>query len=159
MEKINEVSELSDYLSLLYHEARNVRHLIKKAFLPDSDWQKLVTLPKNRSRAWKVIQKPRSQSKNSKTAQEACSVFQTRFDVGLDQLLVMFNNPNWKHARLYGGNAWANVAKHVIDLAQAIDNGNHAEAENILDTLCKARHNNGLLVDKLRDLDSSIELI
>ena len=159
MEKINEVNELSDYLSLLYHEARNVRHLIKETYLPDSDWQKLVALPSNRSQAWKAIQKIRNQSKSSKTAGEARSVFQTRFDVGLDQLLVMFNNPNWKHAKWYGGNAWANVAKLVIDLAQAIDNGNHTEAENMLDSLCKARHNNGLLIEKLRDLDSSIELI
>src|SRR3989442_15115044 len=47
---------LADGLALVYHEARNVRFLIRASVIPATGWEKLVALPTNRVDAWKKIQ-------------------------------------------------------------------------------------------------------
>ena len=49
------ISLFADGLALVYHEARTVRFLISAAHLPDAGWEQLVSLPKNRVEAWRVI--------------------------------------------------------------------------------------------------------
>jgi len=45
IEKTN-VGLLADFITLVYHEARNVRHLIEKGCLDSTGLEKLQSLPK-----------------------------------------------------------------------------------------------------------------
>jgi len=142
-----------DCLALVYHEARNVRHLIKAKHLPSTGWEQLRSLPTNRNEAWAHIQSCRRQARQARSASEAAQVFARQFGVGLTGLLDMYENPNWHHAKGYGGNAWAQITRDVIALRKALDGNGSAEFQALVIRLSECRHNNGKLTDKLRALD------
>ena len=147
---------LADYVSLLYHEARNVRHLIGDGHLSSKGWERIISLPKNRNKAWKAIQSTRQKGHRTSSPDELLLIFRNRFGVGLEDLKEMFENPNWKHARLYGGNAWARIVKDVIQFAQAVKIDDEERQQDLLNKLKEARHNTGELQSKLEELDSSL---
>ena len=68
----------------------------------------------------------------------------------------MFADANWKHAKLYGGNAWAQIAAIVSDLVQAIRSGQTSDQDAALDALRYAEHNSGTVEAKLEKLDASL---
>ena len=150
------ILELSDYVSLLYHEARNVRHLIRAGHLSAEGWEKIVGLPNNRDQAWKAIQPVRSSAKHAESSTECLRLFDERFDADLTALQEMFDDANWRHAKLYGGNAWAQIAATVSELAEALRSGQISEQEGALYTLRRAEHNTGTVDEKLRKLDASL---
>src|SRR6266536_1194309 len=119
-EKSN-IELLADFITLVYHEARNVRHLVKDGSLDLSGLEKLISLPKNRDAAWGELQSFRVQAEKQQTANEACEVFAHRFGKTLGDLKNIYANSNWKHSKKYGGNAWESIAKDALSLAQAIE--------------------------------------
>jgi hypothetical protein len=153
---VDTIRELSDYVSLLYHEARNIRHLISDGHVKKEGWEKIVSLPRNRDKAWRIIQPFRISAKQAASASECLHVFEQRFDKDIEALQKMFNAPNWKHAKFYGGNAWAHIAGTVSDLVQAINSGRTPEMDVALDDLRKAEHNTGSVESKLHELDANL---
>jgi hypothetical protein len=100
-----------DRLTLIYHEARNVRHLIRANHLPSAGWERLRSLPKSRSEAWTYLQSCRHQARQASSASGAAQVFERLLAVGLTGLLEMYENPQWHHTKGYGGNAWAQITR------------------------------------------------
>lgn len=150
------IPELSNYVSLLYHEARNVRHLIRAGHVSTEGWEKIVSLPNNRDEAWKAIQPIRSNAKQAKSASESLRVFEQHFEADLNALQAMFEDTNWRHAKLYGGNAWAHISATVFELAKAIQSGQTSDQNTALNALRRAKHNTGTVEEKLQKLDGSL---
>ena len=59
------LDEVVDLLCLVYHEARNVRHPIKKGLIDSTLYKALVNLPTGRGKAWVAMESTRSR-KHSK---------------------------------------------------------------------------------------------
>ena len=146
---------LCDGLALIYHEARNVRHLIRKGFIDGDRWRYLVSLPTNRDDAWRKFTPLRRQALASQSVDGALDLFENRFHVSLSQLQVMFSNQNWRHARLYGGNAWARIVGLAASLAEGMK-GAEAPVDEIAREIQSARHNTGTLSEKLARLERAV---
>src|SRR5579859_609319 len=143
---------LAAYAALVYHEARNVRHLIRAGVVEPQEWKYLVALPVNREAAWQALQDARAQARQANDATGVLEVFELRFRVSLTQLVELYGNQAWR-SQPYGGNAWKRIAELVRKLAACLDAGRLSEAEGLLDALRTVRHNTGTLVDKLSRLD------
>lgn len=150
------VKLLADGLALVYHEARHVRHLVKAGFLPASGWERLLSLPTNRVKAWQAIQDVRKNAADSKTPLQATRQFEQRYSRNLTNVHELYANKNWKHAKAVGGHAWRGVAAAVGVLQDAIVRGDISEIDQAAQSLVAARHNNGALRDKIRELDAAI---
>jgi hypothetical protein len=144
-----------DYVTLTYHEARNVRHLIKERRIHPRRYERLVNLPRKREDAWKALQDSRGAAKKAGSARGAEAVFEERFGVGLEDLEVLFQDENWKHSKL-GGNRWASVTRAVIDLRDAIDQQDVKTAAELVEGILCMRHNTDGVKSKLTDLDRSL---
>ncbi len=145
-----------DGLTLVYHEARNVRFLIKDG-LPAVGWENLISLPRNRVEAWKELQSVRQAARSRSSARKAVEVFQERFRSSLNELELLYRNPKWKHASAYGGHAWRGVTAVVFTLGQAIDRSDQAAIDEACASLLTARHNNGTLRRKILELDHAVD--
>ena len=154
--KPDRIKLLADYVSLLYHEARNVRHLTRDGHFSSTGWERIISLPTNRNEAWKAVQSTRQKVHQASLPDELMGIFMSRFGVGLRDLQEMFENPNWRHTRLCGGNAWARIVKDVIQFAQAIESGDKERQEDLSNRLKEARHNTGQIKSKLEELDLSL---
>jgi hypothetical protein len=137
------VGLFADGLSLVYHEARHVRFLVKADYVPAGGWERLISLPKNRVEAWKQLQPIRQAARRKSTAREAATVFQKRFGPSLKNLDQLYENANWKHASAVGGHAWRNVTAMVSALGEAIDRQDQAGIDRASADLLQARHNTG----------------
>lgn len=147
----------TDGLTLVYHEARHVRFLIRDRYLDPAGWDSFVSfLARGRVEAWKQIQPFREASYRKLTVVDATLVFSQRFGRDLPDLLALYGNPGWKHSSAYGGNAWRDVTQLVIDLEKALGDSSEAEIKQAGGRLIKGRHNNGQLRDKIADLDNSV---
>ena len=51
MDDPDRLARLAEYVSLVYHEARNVRHLIRAGAVKPEKWKYLIALPTNREEA------------------------------------------------------------------------------------------------------------
>ena len=143
-----------DYVALMYHEARNVRHLIHEGHFSGEGWEKITSLPKNRDAAWRKVDHFTASLPNDASA--VLGGFRKRFGKSLDELIDMFQNENWRHAKQYGGNAWARIGRKVGDLAEALIAGKIDDAALIERDLQAESHNTGTVKSKLRKLRSSI---
>ena len=147
----------ADGLALVYHEARNVRHLFQKSDIPSAEWARLVSsLPKNRIDAWKQLQTVRQAARSSATAHDAARLFASRLGKSLNDLEVLYQDPNWKHAKAWGGHAWRDVTAIVANLGQAIDQCNLGRITAACAELLQAHHNNGPIRQKIVELDSAV---
>jgi hypothetical protein len=144
----------ADFSTLLYHEARNVRH---EEFGKEERYRKLVMLRRNKYEAWHELQPLRNKAANAETAEGVRQVFEQQFDLGLSDLVDLFQNTRWKDGSR-GGNRWAIIARTVIDLSAALDKGDLDNAHILLTQLNsrEMRHNTGIVSEKLRDLDQSL---
>src|SRR5438128_2052655 len=113
---------LLDSVALIYHESRNVRHLVNGKWLSPEPWRNIISLPTNREDAWHEIAPLRDKALQATNLDQALKIFETRFRRSLPELEELFSNSNWKHAKLYGGNAWVNITKLAIALANALRN-------------------------------------
>ncbi len=150
------VELLADAIALVYHEARNVRHLIQARALSAAGWERLVALPRNRVDAWKAVQPLRTAARRTTCADDAVRIFEERFRRDLLDLRTLFADPTWRHAKGYGGNAWRGVTSLVLTLRDAITEGGGGGIQEGRRQLVAARHNNGTLLDKILTLDHAI---
>ena len=119
-------------LALLYHEARNVRHLLHARLIEcDHCWQKLVQLPTNRYDAWRQVWPLLQKARSTASSEDAAEVFISDFGVRVQELRTLFENKNWRHAKAYGGNAWSMIAGWTLALGRASSSGNEESARRI----------------------------
>jgi len=143
-----------DYVALMYHEARNVRHLIRESHFDISGWEKIVSLPTNRIKAWKEVEQ--FAASVGEDAEDTLENFEQRYGKSINELVTMFENPNWKHAAVYGGNAWARIGKKVVALSVAIRNDDSQKASELEQHLLTESHNTGTVVEKLKSLRMAV---
>lgn len=146
---------LADYLALVYHEARNVRHLVRDRAVESDQWRYLIALPVNRDGAWRAMQDVRAQARRADSTAGIQQIFERRFRVSLAQLFSLYGSPAWRNQR-FGGNAWARIAELVEKLASSLEAGRLSDADELLDALRVARHNTGAVIDKLSRLDQGL---
>jgi hypothetical protein len=150
------VKLLADGLTLVYHEARHVRHLVRASHLSATGWERLLSLPTNRVAAWRTLQDTRKAAAEAQTVQKAAGRFEKRFAMSLASLQDLYTNEHWKHAEGVGGHAWRGVTAAVSALRDAIEWGDAGEIEGAAQSLLRARHNNGTVRDKIAELDAAI---
>jgi hypothetical protein len=68
----------------------------------------------------------------------------------------MDENKNWKGSSR-GGNAWAEITRSIIELRDALNDGDSSRASELVETIPTMWHNTGRLADKLRRLDGSLK--
>ena len=146
---------LADHVALTYHEARNVRHLVKAGFLDVKTWKFLIALPTNRVDAWVELQPLRRRASEATSPGEVLDIFGARFRVSLQQLLHMFANPAWRGSG-YGGNAWQEIAAYIFELVEALKTKDVNRVQTAGAQLVSAHHNTGTIADKLSKLDAHI---
>jgi len=150
------LSLLADYLALVYHEGRNVRHLIHGRFVGAAPWAHLTSLPVNREKAWREIQRTRAATRKAQTPHDVLSAFERRFHISLAQLIELYGHQAWRGSAR-GGNAWKGIAQLVYDAAEYLEANRIAEAQQAFDRLAEAQHNTGLVREKLQGLDRAFE--
>ncbi len=141
-----------EYVALVYHEARNVRHLIRGGYLSGAGWEVITSLPTNRESAWCEIDQFAASLANDTST--VTGSFKGHFGKSLDDLIDMFENQNWKHAKQYGGNAWARISRKVQKLGDAFIAGDSDVAALIERNLQGEHHNTGTVQSKLEKLRS-----
>ncbi len=151
-----EVRFFAGYLTLAFHEARNVRHLVSAGLVEKSPFRMLVDgLPANRIDAWKALQPLRTKAAEAATAAAAEILFQGKLKLRLEELAVVSSNAQWA-GRLLAGDEWAQIDEALIALRDAIDTRKYGRVAEFLISLPKMAHNTGRLGDKLRMLDEAI---
>jgi ribosomal protein S14 len=146
-----------DSLALVYHEARNVRHLVKEGHLPEPPYRALINLPVNRFAAWRELQPLRIEARDTRSGPGPDAVFRRRFGLSLVDLREMYGNPGWKDSKCkLGGNAWAAITEHVIGLRDALAAGDMCRAFAVAIEGRSMDHNTGPVQSKLRQLDESL---
>lgn len=154
--KQERLSLLVDYIALVYHEARNVRHLVKGHTVEHEQWKYLVALPVNKHKAWEELHSTRLEAKNAETVRNALLPFERRFQVELEELQALYGHPAWRNSAC-GGNAWKKITELVQLLSAALQEGQWEEADRLLSALADARHNTGLVAAKLHLLDAAMQ--
>ena len=109
-----------DGLSLVYHEARNARWLVRKGYLDRDDWIWVLNLPNKREEAWRAIQTQRQLGREGTSVADASRHFESQFAKSLPQLNDLYRNVHWRHAKGYGGHAWINIADLVARLGSRL---------------------------------------
>lgn len=145
-----------DALALVYHESRNVRHLVRGEYLDSDPWQYLVSLPRSRDAAWREVAPLRDEAKASGSVDSALKVFEVRFRVSLTAAAEMLADENWRHAKFYGGNAWARISQLTISLARALAANEAESTDEVASKLMDSQHNTGSVRDKLSSLDRGL---
>lgn len=84
------------YLCLCYHEARNVRHLVKAGYVPPRLFERLRDLPTNKIEAWHAMAPIRAEAAELGTARAASDLFTVRFECSIEQLIELYRNPHWR---------------------------------------------------------------
>ena len=151
---MSQLRQLVDLICLVYHEARNVRHPIKKGAITDKmPYLKLTQLSHKKEQAWLQMARVRDNAVNADSAEGAASVFKKEYGVNLDDLLHLYEQSFWKGSA-YGGNRWAPICKSVLELVEAMTDGDGCRSELLLKDIPKMSHNTGTVVAKLSDLKS-----
>ncbi len=149
IENPDEFNVFCDSVALIYHESRNVRHLLRAGSLnPPEPWRFVVSLPTNRDDAWREIAPLRDKARQTLSVDGALNVFKCRFHVSLIDLSEMFANENWRHARLYGGNAWAGITGLALQAAEALRSKDGDAVHKISTQLKEARHYTGSVQER-----------
>lgn len=155
MSDVSLLDELTDLVTLIYHEARNVRHLVRAKAVEAVEWKYLIALPTNRDEAWVEMQVVRRSARLAATAAGVLSQFERRFSISLAGLERLFSHSAWRGSSR-GGNAWLEIASLARKFADEIDRGLHEEAAATRKCIQAARHNTGTIASKLSRLDESL---
>lgn len=155
IENPDEFNVFCDSVALIYHESRNVRHLLREGLLSPEPWRFVVSLPMNRDDAWREIAPLRDKARQTLSVDGALNVFKGRFHASLIDLAEMFTNENWRHAKLYGGNAWAGITELAVQLAEALRSKDRDAVYRIATQLKEARHNTGSVREKIARLEKT----
>lgn len=144
---------LVDYISLLYHEARNVRFLVRAKHVDADRFSGVLQLAQNRNEAWAQLGELRRQAKKLNRAAQIEAVYVRRFGLDLNGLAELFGHPGWRGSAR-GGNAWATISAQVISLRDALAERDIDSAIRLNRDIGESSHNTGLVKDKVRGLDS-----
>ena len=144
----------ADLVTLLYHEGRNVRHLVKNGHPIDPKFLSLRDrLATNRCQAWKQIQPLRLEAGKARSYKEIELIFKHQFKLTLDDLVVLYAHPSWKGTP-YGGNAWLPIARKVKEVRDLLYFGREDEANCLMSLILEMSHNTGKVSEKLKNLNS-----
>jgi len=149
------LGDMVDLVTLVYHEGRNVRHLIRAGAIDPADWKYLVALPTKRDDAWAGLQDARRAARAEASVSGALHQFESRFHVTLDHLEELYGHAAWRNSNC-GGNAWLGITKSVRRFADCLDRSLDAEAAEAHQSLGSARHNTGSVAEKLDRLDRTL---
>lgn len=144
-----------DHVALVYHEGRNVRHLIRAGAIDLTGWKYLVALPMNRDSAWAELQDVRQAARMEASVAGSLCQFESRFHVALVRLEELYGHAAWRNSKC-GGNAWLGITKLVRRFADCLDCGLVAEAAGVHQSLRSARHNTGSVAEKLAGLERTL---
>jgi hypothetical protein len=149
----SEIAFFADYIALAYHEARNVRRLVRAGHLERTRYRLLIDgLPTNRIEAWRKIQSLRREAAGAANVHEAEAVFGRAFELSLEDLVSLSENPNWRGTQT-GGNRWAEIDRKLVELRNAIDQSDEKRATELRRQLPQMCHNTGRLGEKFQSLD------
>ncbi len=155
MNKKGAIITFVDLITLLYHEGRNVRHLVEDGKL--SDDKRFLSLrdglARNRDDAWNQIQPLRLKAKKAGSGGEVERLFKQRFKLTLDDLIVLYAHHSWKGTP-YGGNAWLPIAQRVKKVSDLLNCGSEDEANCEMSQILEMSHNTGKVIEKLKKLDN-----
>jgi hypothetical protein len=154
--KVDAIHLLVDGLALAYHEARHVRVLTKAGHVPLDEWAALVDLPRDRVEAWKTLTPKREAAFAQVAGKGAAAIFERAFARSATDLMVLFSNPRWVDSVAVGGLAWRNVLVYVLTLRDMIDSGQRGDLGPACSRLVNAADSNGLLGDRIVELDRSV---
>lgn len=144
-----------DVLSLAYHEARNVRHLIKAGHLSAEGFEQLRSLATNRVVAWKQIQSVRHEAMDCESIDGVVALFEDEFELTIVGLVELYRDPNWKGAA-YGGNRWAEITSTIDEVSRLFHAGDSDAATELLRRIPSMEHNTGRVGEKLQRLDAEL---
>ena len=83
---------LADLVTLTFHEARNVRHLVRDGKLEKTQFRMLIdALPTGRDDAWRELQCLRAKAQEAETAEAAEAVSRREFKLSLEDLVELFS--------------------------------------------------------------------
>lgn len=153
-EQAERLTRLADCICLVFHEARNVRH-IKHKIENWAKYKELISLPKNRSEAWKAMSGTRNVAARAVTAVQALDRFQEKYRVSIEELCCLYQEPIWKDSASVGGNKWMSISRKVADLVRVFDLGDSAAFDIQHGELMGMKHNTGVVGDKLKNLNST----
>ena len=155
MDKKYIIPTFADLVTLLYHEGRNVRHLIEGGELSgDTKFLSLRDgLARNRDEAWKQIQPLHQKAADARSSKEVLRVFERKFELNLDDMVSLFGLSGWRGTRR-GGNAWLRIARKVKDVSDLLDSNREVEANSLMHQILGMCHNTGKVSEKLKDLDN-----
>lgn len=154
--QIEILAAVIDLVCLVYHEARNVRHPIKKGLEKDSSkYARLISLPRNRIDAWNQMERVRNEALKGRSILRAIKIFENEYGVSLDDLVNLFYQPFWKDS-LYGGNKWGPICSEIAILViKAIQKKENDIVANIM-LIHSMRHNTGSVAEKIKELNQAI---
>ena len=83
-QKAEHIAALVDFVCLVYHEARNVRHPIDKGRLArEPRYAHVLNLARNKCKAWTQMEGVRVQAHDAVSAADAASCFQKTYGLSL----------------------------------------------------------------------------
>jgi len=144
------------YVCLLYHEARNVRHPIKRGLVPyPGKYSRLLNLAGNPNEAWQQMASTRESAFKASSAGAITRLFEEMYGLTLSDLFALYKEGFWRHARLYGGNAWAPITAQVMDLAASLADQDGPRPSALVNEISAMCHNTGTVQSKLERLEMS----
>lgn len=148
--------KFADLLTLVYHKARNIRHLVRSGVIEDvARYSRIINLPVNSGDAWANMQGLRQRAAESLSIRKASGMFYERFRLSLEDLVVLYRNPAWQNSAT-GGNKWSFISEKVIELQDAIESRNVDDAIILIEVIFDLSHNTGRVRDKLVRLDRQL---
>jgi hypothetical protein len=96
------------------------------------------------------------QTASQESTQLILQPYQERTGLSLEDVHRVFEEGDWLLGRpryYYGGPRWAKIAKATLDLRRLIKTGDWEEVPDLIEEIKTLRHNNGLIVEKFRELD------
>ena len=146
-----DLKNVVELICLVYHEARNVRHPVRKYLVDDAErYQKLIHLPTNRDKAWRQMRSIREKAINTGTVKEAAKVFEIHYALPLAEIVKLYEASFWTHSARRGGNAWASISARVLDLVStmsALDTTGQGKV--LYEQILEMSHNTGKVREKL----------
>ena len=138
-------------VSFLYREIGVLKHYNCKHIASKAKFEDQFFPTKRKILAKEIYYK----TKKEKNIRSILKPYEHITGLTLENLYECFRDGNWLDNKGYfsfGGPKWAEIAKIIIMLGQAIDSQNIDSISGLLVKAKKLKHNNGLLADKFQEL-------
>jgi hypothetical protein len=141
-----------EMVALVYHEARNVRQLLRRGGVSKAKFGALADhLPPDPQPAWERLIPLQTRAAETESAAAAANVFTEHFGCSVDDLATLFENSGWRHVPGCGGARWAAIATSVAGVGRLIDAADDSAADRVGE-IESMRHNSGSVREKLARL-------